>query len=205
MSIVARPPEGPENRAQLEALERMLRRADGFRLAFAVANHGELRRRLAEQVRRDLPDRRIADVRLEPGQTGGAVEAIRSAADGEADAIFVHGLDELDPLKGRAHATTGLNLGRDLLWRTVRVPVVFWVPDFAAVAFARAAPDLWSGRSGLYRFVPEAGDAEASARTAATRLSWSVAPSVRSTERSSFWTICSVSSTSDRTTFPRAR
>ncbi|MEY2515959.1 MAG: hypothetical protein QOJ89_3317, partial [bacterium] len=58
----------PENLARLAALERMLRRADGFRLAFAVANHRELRRRLVDRVRRDLPDRRIAEVTLQPGQ-----------------------------------------------------------------------------------------------------------------------------------------
>jgi hypothetical protein len=139
----------PENLARLAALERMLRRADGFRLAFAVANHRELRRRLVDRVRRDLPDRRIAEVTLQPGQPGGAVAAIRSAAEDAPDAIFVHGLEDLDSLGGRARATAGLNLGRDLLWRTVRVPVVFWAPDFAALAFARAAPDLWSGRSGF--------------------------------------------------------
>lgn len=97
-------PLSPENEAPLAALERMLRRAGGFRLAFAVSNHPDLRERLAERVRADLPDRRIADVVLEPGRSAGVVDAIAAAAAEGPDAVFVHGLDALDPHDARARA-----------------------------------------------------------------------------------------------------
>ena len=44
--------KNPANMQALAALERLLRRSDGFRLAFAVVNHPSLREPLAEAVRR---------------------------------------------------------------------------------------------------------------------------------------------------------
>jgi len=178
VSATAPSTKADDNAIELAALERMLRRANGFRVAFAVANHPHLRRRLAERVRRDLPDRRIVEVRLDQ-EPDGVVAAIDAAAANDADAVFVHGLELLDPLGSRARATAALNLNRDYLWRTIRVPVVLWVPDFAVRAFARAAPDLWSGRSGLYRFGPEAGDAAVTAQDTMDGFGWSLSPGER--------------------------
>jgi tetratricopeptide (TPR) repeat protein len=178
VSATAPSTKAADNAIELAALERMLRRANGFRVAFAVANHPHLRRRLAQRVRRDLPDRRIVEVTLDQ-EPGGIVAAIDAAAANDAGAVFVHGLELLDPLGRRARATAALNLNRDYLWRTIRVPVVFWAPDFAVRAFARAAPDLWSGRSGLYRFGPEAGDAAVTAQDTVDGFGWSLSPGAR--------------------------
>lgn len=72
--------QDPHNLVELAALERMIRRSDGFRIAFAVANHPALQVRLAEEVRRDLPDVTIAEMTVEPGITGIVVAAIEGAA-----------------------------------------------------------------------------------------------------------------------------
>ncbi|MGH3932791.1 MAG: hypothetical protein ACRDTF_22775, partial [Pseudonocardiaceae bacterium] len=48
----AAPTRAEENRQELAALCRMLTRASGFRLGFAVANHPSLRRRIAQDCAR---------------------------------------------------------------------------------------------------------------------------------------------------------
>jgi tetratricopeptide (TPR) repeat protein len=157
------------NRVELTALERMIIRADGFRLGLAVVNHPGLRDRIAAALRADLPDRRFAEVALDSELDGGVVQAIERAALEKPTALLVSGLERF----GEGSAGLGeLNLNRDHLRRVVPFPVVFWLPDFAVRAFARTAADLWSGRSGLYRFAPEAGDAAVSAAGAASEISW---------------------------------
>ena len=127
MSVVERP-ASPENEAQLTALKRMLRRADGFRLAFAVSNHPDLRARLAERVRRDLPDRRIAQVTLEPGQSaapsrrsGAPPGTIRTRSSSTAWTASMRATAVLGRQQGSTSAGTCCGGGQ--------VPVVFWLPE----------------------------------------------------------------------------
>ena len=54
--------QDPDNLATLAALERMIRRSDGFRIAFAVTNHPALRDKLIRAARRDLPDLTITEL-----------------------------------------------------------------------------------------------------------------------------------------------
>ncbi|MFN2629685.1 MAG: tetratricopeptide repeat protein, partial [Gaiellaceae bacterium] len=166
-----------ENLIELAALERLLARAGGFSIAFAVVNHPTLRDRLVEAVRADLPDQRIAELELDPAASGGVVRAIEQASHG-ADALFVHGLQTLAPLDD-APGFAELNLNRDHLRGTVPMPIVCWAPDYAIRAFARQAADLWSGRSGLYRFEPEPGDPAATSDAAARGFDWSLTPEER--------------------------
>ena len=177
--VTRRETETPENRLELAALERMIRRAEGFRIAFAIVNHPPLQERLVDAVKRDLADRPIAEVTLDPTAPDGIVPAIEQAAASRAAAIFVYGLERLSPLRDRSSGFSELNLNRDHLWRTVSVPVVFWAPDFAVRAFARQAADLWSGRSGLYRFRPEAEDAAVTSGLATEDFGWSLTPEER--------------------------
>lgn len=72
-----------------------------------------------------------------------------------------------------------LNLNRDHLWRTVRVPVVLWVADFVVREFVHHATDLWSGRSGVYRFRPEGDDSTRTVADAAGDISWLRTPEER--------------------------
>lgn len=151
----------PHNIIELAALQRMIQRSNGFRIAFAVASHPALQVRLADAVRRDLPDVTITEVTIEPGAV---VAAIENAARSATGAVFLLGLDRLGSARARSAVIAELNLNRDHLWRTVGVPVVLWAADFAVREFAQHATGLWSGRSGVYRFRPEGDD---SARTTA--------------------------------------
>ncbi len=127
------------NRVELDALERLIRRADGFRLALAVVNHPSLRDRLAAELREDLLDCRLTEVTLEPHNGDGVVRALERAATDDPGAVLVTGLGapgEVSPDLGE------LNLNRDYLRRAVACPVVFWLPDLALRAFVDSAADL---------------------------------------------------------------
>ncbi len=166
----------PENLLELAALERLVRRSGGFRFAVAVVNHAGLRDRLMKAAQEDLRDLTITAV--EVGEES-LVEALEKAAAESPAAIFVTGLERAAPLAEDPAVAWELNLNRDYLWRTVPVPVVVWAPDFAVQAFARRAVDLWSGRSGVFRFRPEEGDDVSTADAAADGLDWSTTPEER--------------------------
>jgi tetratricopeptide (TPR) repeat protein len=170
---------GAENLIELAALERMLTRANGFRVAFAVVNHPALCRRLTETVHRDLEDRRFVEVTLDPDGADSVILAIEQAAASSPDGLFIFGLEALNPLEGDSDAIRDLNLNRDHLRTVAPIPMVFWAPDYAVRTFARQAADLWSGRSGVYRLVGESDDVEATSRVAADGLDWSATPKER--------------------------
>ena len=154
----------------------MIRRSDGFRIAIAVASHPALQVRLADVVRRDLPDVTIAELTIEPGAV---VAAIENAARSATGAVFILGLDRPGSARAFSAVIAELNLNRDHLWRTVGVPVVLWAADFAVREFAQHATDLWSGRSGVYQFRPEGDDSARTVADAAADISWWRTPDER--------------------------
>ena len=91
-----------------------------------------------------------------------ALEAeIERAASG-ADAIQVFGLDDWldvhrlgDAVASRLRAW---NVRRDGFAKAVSVPVLCWMRQVTLGRLAQAAPDLWSWRSGVHRFVSELQD-----------------------------------------------
>ncbi|MGH3685677.1 MAG: TIR domain-containing protein, partial [Pseudonocardiaceae bacterium] len=170
--------QDPDNLVELAALERMIRRSEGFRIAFAVANHPALRDKLIRAVRRDLPDLTIAELTI-PGAPTGIVTGIETAARPPPDALFVLGLDELGSDEARSRVITELTLNRDHLWRAVPAPVVLWASDFAIRQFAHLATDLWSGRSGVYRFRAEGDDNASMVADAISGIKWGATPGER--------------------------
>ncbi len=148
-----------DNREELEALCRMLTRASGFRLGFAVANHPSLRSRLAQDIRAACgiqPD----EVTLNPRVPEGIVAQLeRAVGEKRPRALLVHGLESmLDLTVRQSPAMDLLNLNRDYCWQRFPWPVVFVAPLFAVREFARQAPDFWSGRTGVYRFTGDHDD-----------------------------------------------
>lgn len=170
--------QDPDNLVELAALERMIRRSDGFRIAFAVANHPALRDRLIRAVRRDLPDLTIAELTVSDAPTG-IVAEIETAARPPPGAVFVFGLDEFGSDQARSRVIAELNLNRDHLWRAVPVPVVLWASDFAIRQFAQQATDLWSGRSGVYRFRVEVDDNASTIADVISGIIWGSTPDER--------------------------
>ncbi|MGH8933828.1 MAG: tetratricopeptide repeat protein, partial [Egibacteraceae bacterium] len=156
---VAVSPLADDNREELEALCRMLTRASGFRLGFAVVNHPSLRGRLAQDISAACgirPD----EVTLNPGAPEGIVAQLeRAVGQNHPRALLVHGLESmLDLTLRQSPAMDLLNLNRDYCWQRFPWPVVFVAPLFAVREFARQAPDFWSGRTGVYRFTGDHDD-----------------------------------------------
>ena len=148
-----------ENRQELAALCRMLTRASGFRLGFAIANHPSVRNRIALDCERSC-GLRPREVTLDERAPEGIVAQLeRAVGDDQPAALFVYGLESMLDLRMRqSPAMDLLNLNRDYCWRRFPWPVVFVAPLFAMREFARQAPDFWSGRTGVYRFIGDRED-----------------------------------------------
>ena len=172
----AAPTPADENRHELAALCRMLTRASGFRLGFAVANHPTLRRRIAQDCAQacGLHPR---EVTLDGQAPEGIVAQLeRAVGDDQPAALFVYGLESLLDLRLRqSPAMDLLNLNRDYCWQRFPWPVVFVAPLFAVREFARQAPDFWSGRTGVYRFTGDRGDIKETLAGLGIDYDWSLA------------------------------
>lgn len=150
---------------ELDALERLIRRADGFALAFARVNSPARRRELADDLRQRLGDDvRIVDVVVPPEATD--LQAILAEAFAEAGgdgkvALFVTGIERvLSSVRERTGFLPVLNYKRENLQRSVPCPVVLWMPEFALRHIARGAPDLWAWRSGVFEFTTDPEETE---------------------------------------------
>ncbi|MGH8887395.1 MAG: hypothetical protein ACRDYX_19965, partial [Egibacteraceae bacterium] len=163
------------NRQELEALCRMLTRARGFRLGFAVANHPSVRERLVAQCRAACGIEPM-EVTLDPARPQGVVAQLEQAVgDVRPAAMFVHGLESMLDLRVRQSVAMDLlNLNRDCCWRRFPWPVVFVAPLFAVREFARQAPDFWSGYSGIYHFVGDREDVRQTLSSLGVDLDWSL-------------------------------
>ena len=143
--------------AELDALERLIRRADGFALAFARVNNAARQIELATELKARLDGEvRVLDVRVPPETTDlqALLREAHSQEDGEpAGALFVTGIGRvLSAAWERKDFLPVLNFKRENLQRSVPVPVVLWVPEYALRHIARGAPDLWAWRSGVFEF-----------------------------------------------------
>jgi len=165
-----------ENEVEFRRLVNMLRLAGGFTLGFARVHHPSLRRRLVEEIRRELPQLDILEVTLSPAtQAGVAAELEEAVGQRRPGALFVCGLESMFDLREPvSDAIAMLNFNRDYVVRRFPWPVVFWVPDFAVRGFSRQAIDFWSGRSGVYRFRGQEEEARATVEELAADYDWSL-------------------------------
>jgi tetratricopeptide (TPR) repeat protein len=140
--------------AILDRLERVVRWADDFRLAFVRCNHPVQREEMRRQFLDRLSDRHVLEVFLEKPILSLLDElTARWDAAQPPHAVCVYGLEksiqeqrEASPVLGR------LNHDRDLLRRAVSAALLIWLPDFALDCLVRGAPDFWAWRSGVYEF-----------------------------------------------------
>ena len=158
------PPE-TDDATTLDALERLVRRADGFALAFARVNSLPRRRELAADLRQRLDGAvRVVEVDVPPETTDLQAVLARVYEEAEGDgklALFVYGIGRvLSSVRERTGFLPVLNYKRENLQRSVPVPVVLWMPEFALRLIARGAPDTWAWRSGVFEFAtpPEETD-----------------------------------------------
>ncbi|MEM1115639.1 MAG: tetratricopeptide repeat protein [Bacteroidota bacterium] len=142
---------------RLLALERLIRRADGFALAFARVNAPSRRRELvADLLARLGDDVRVTEVDVPDDTTDLEALLARRYAEANDDGkrtFFVYGIERiLSSVRERTGFLPVLNYKRENLQRSVPCPVVVWVPEFALRHIARGAPDVWAWRSGVFEF-----------------------------------------------------
>ncbi len=165
----------PQNVVEVAAVQRHLRRTQGFSLALVVVNHASTRDEVLAHL---VPATAGLEVRLSRG-AGGPVPQIEAAVGtGPPTVVFLVGLELL--VDGAPSvALDNLNLNRDFLARRLACPLVILGPAWLVGALAGGATDLWSVRSNVFELV---GDAEAGGVTVedATRaLTWEAAPAER--------------------------
>src|SRR5205809_2147889 len=94
----------PEDRAELDAMSRMIERAQAFVLAFVVINHPSLRDALIEAYRAEVCPGAIMTVKLNSTTLAGIVAQIErevdSAGEGSYRAAFVTGLESMLEIAG---------------------------------------------------------------------------------------------------------
>ena len=149
----------PDEKANLAALTRSLRRANGFGLIFAVCNQSELRERLMRDLAARLPEKNILQVPIrEPVDSllTYLTEALElEEAETPPDAVFVYGLESWLPAQGDepgAGFLANLNLFRNNFPKHLPCPMVLWVPQHILADIQDRAPDFASIRSGVYVF-----------------------------------------------------
>ena len=151
---------GSEQREELLALARMLRRARGtFALAFARCNVAPLREQLVAALRDALGPAGVTIHEVELSSETPDLPAALAAAsgDGSGDPLFVYGLAQALPSGAPEWAQAQLNERRGLYQKLGR-PLLFWLPEYALELVARGAPDFWAWRSGVYEFtLPSSG------------------------------------------------
>jgi len=159
---MSQPPDkesGVDRTVELRAMANMLRRADGFTLAFAQCNQPVERRRLVSELRQTLDDYPIADIEFTDPIEHLLDELIPLLPEHkDARALFIYGLEhsirsdrEFSPM------VANLNMSRNLFPRHISCPVVIWLPVYAITAVMRGAPDFFSWRSGLFQFPSPSG------------------------------------------------
>jgi tetratricopeptide (TPR) repeat protein len=143
-----------ETETELRAMANMLRRAQGFTLAFAQCNQPSERRRLVSQLRQLLGDHRIAEVEFTEPIENLLDELIpRLSEYNDARAMFVYGLEHsIRSDQDFSPVVANLNISRNLFPRHISYPVVLWLPAYAIAAVMRGALDFFSWRSGVFQF-----------------------------------------------------
>jgi len=156
----APPPDlDAESQAELAALKRALRMADGFALYVARANTVVLRRQIIADLRANL-SRPLVELTLSLGeppyeQIARVAESTRAGA-----VISVDGLDMLAPSADPDWLLRQLNWRRAAYRRLAR-PLLLWVPEYLLRLMMEHAPDFFDWHSGFYEFItPEPARAE---------------------------------------------
>ncbi len=159
--------------ADLDRLWMYLKHA-GPGLAIVEVNSVPLRDKLIswleDKCRQDNLE--IYHLRLEPGQipfAGQLREGIKQAQS-RYQAIFLYNFESLLPVKDEDQQKdyiSGINYSREILTQAT-VPIIFWLPEFAARLMQHYAPDLWDWHGVTFQFSEE--DFSREIETGAARL-----------------------------------
>ena len=140
--------------AELRAMANMLRRSQGFTLAFAQCNRPSERRKLVSELRQLLGDYPIAEIEFtEPIEHLLDELLPRLPMHNNACALFIYSLERSIRSEGEfSPLVANLNVSRNSFPRYISHPLVLWLPAFAITAIMQGAPDFFSWRSALFQF-----------------------------------------------------
>ena len=147
--------------AELHALRRMLTVSrKTFSLSLAVCNSPALRDHVIATLSESVPGVKVIAI---PPETVDVFGHVRGAlTPGSVAALCVVGLEESVPSEAQAHpALRSLNASRELWKKELAVPVIFWLPEYAATLLAVHGRDFWRWFSHHFEFVSEQARLEA--------------------------------------------
>ena len=147
-------PQEIDKEVELRAMANMLRRAEGFTIAFVQCNQPAERRELVSELRQLLGDYPIGEVEFAEPIEHLLDELIPRLPEYENDrALFIYGLEHsIRSDREFSPVMANLNVSRNLFPRSISCPIVLWLPAFAITAIIRGAPDFFSWRSALFQF-----------------------------------------------------
>jgi tetratricopeptide (TPR) repeat protein len=150
----AAPLDAQEDSALL-AMRRAIVRAREFTLLLAVCNSPARRDQLIERLSESLPDAiRFVDVPADCDDVLGLV--LDAEPPDDRSPIAVSGLERGILAADFCHPRIAALNQRREEWRDrVRVPVIFWIPEYFLRPLARGAPDFLDWRVGTFLFVAE--------------------------------------------------
>ena len=123
-----------------------------FSLSIAVCNAPSLRDRLIAEVLGNVPTVKVLSI---PAETVDVYGFVRDQGDlTHADGLFLIGMEASLSDAGRDQPTLrSLNASRDLWPERFPLPVVFWLPEYAARTLSETARDFWRIRSHRFSFL----------------------------------------------------
>ena len=138
---------------ELRAMVNMLRRAEGFTLAFVQFSYPIDRINLVAELRQILGDYPIAEIEFDKPIENLLDELIPILPEYNNKALFIYGLEcSIDPDKKSHTMVANLNISRNLFPKYVSCPMIIWLPAYAISAILRGAPDFFSWRSAIFSF-----------------------------------------------------
>ena len=156
-AITSQPPDEEtrvDRAIELRAMTNMLRRADGFTLAFAQCNQPVECRKLVSELREILGDYPIAEIEF-AGSIEHLLDELIPLRDEykDARALFIYGLEHsIYSDREFSLLVANLNLSRNSFPLHISCSMILWLPAYATTAVLRGAPDFFSWRSALFQF-----------------------------------------------------
>jgi len=139
---------------ELKAMVNMLRRAEGFTLAFVQCSYPIDRINIVAELRQILGDYPIAEIEFDKPIENLLDELIPILPEyNDSKALFIYGLERSINPDNKSHPmVANLNISRNLFPKYVSCPMIIWLPAYAISAILRGAPDFFSWRSAIFSF-----------------------------------------------------
>ena len=141
--------------SELAALRHMLVVSHGiFSLSLVVCNSPALRDHLIGELAHDHPGLVVVSIPPDTIDVHGFVCEQVAALEDRVTAICITNMEQSLPLQAEDYPTLrSLNASRELWKQRFSIPILFWMPDYAAALLSSRARDLWRWFNHQFEFV----------------------------------------------------